>query len=196
MVKQLEDWLWVQINGPVAIWSWQEKHQMPPQIWDKIDWDALSLAYKELPIAKWSWASKWTLGHFSFGKNMVRWKFWSSAACPRCGKTPEDKDHVLLCGDPLDTGVGGKFKAVKGMAQIQNHLLANHWGNSPRTGPMVQPIHCTTQIYSQGVGGSRADWVEWHARWLDSMLLGSPTRTSVDCELLMQIQQKVDHGTD
>jgi len=36
---------------------------------------------------------------------MVRWKFQSSAACPRCGETLEDKAHVLLYGDPSATQV-------------------------------------------------------------------------------------------
>jgi len=49
VVKQLQDQLWEQINGPDAIWYWQQKCQMTVQIWEMIDWDALALAYKEIP---------------------------------------------------------------------------------------------------------------------------------------------------
>ena len=45
-------------------------------IWDTIDWDALAMAYKEVPIAKHHWALKWKSGHFSHGKNMAQWQFW------------------------------------------------------------------------------------------------------------------------
>jgi len=40
-------------------------------------------------------------GHFAHVKNMVRWKQRSSAECPRCGSSPEDKVHITLC--PADT---------------------------------------------------------------------------------------------
>jgi len=97
VVKQLYKCLWERINGLEALRYWQWCHQITTTIWDTIDWDALARAYKEVPIAKHYWTSKWTLGHFSHGENLAWWQFWLSAAYPLCGMTLEDKLHVIHC---------------------------------------------------------------------------------------------------
>jgi len=101
VVKQLPECLWGQINGLEAIKSWKQRWNYSKAIWESIDWDALASAYKEVSSEKCRWASKWTLGHFSHGKNMACWQFWSSSvACPCCRHDLEDKVHVIQCSDP------------------------------------------------------------------------------------------------
>jgi len=82
------------------IWHWKKWHDLNDAILESIDWDTLAMAYKEVSSTKRRWASKWISGHFSQGKNMTYWYFWSSAACPCCGYDPEDKIHVICCPYP------------------------------------------------------------------------------------------------
>jgi len=100
VVKQLSECLWEQINGLEAIKYWKRRQNYSKAIWESIDWDALATAYKEVSSAKHWWASKWASGHFSHGKNMTCWQFWSSAACPHCGHDLEDKVYMIQCPDP------------------------------------------------------------------------------------------------
>jgi len=86
-----------------------------------INWDALATAYKEIPSSKCQWASKRTLGHFSHGKNMARWKFHLLAACPRCRVMLDNKDHVILCPNPSLMQVWEmSLKQLKEWLQSQN----------------------------------------------------------------------------
>jgi len=170
VVKQLQEHFREHINGPVAIQYWQAKCQMSPQIWAFIDWDALSNAYKEISISKQRWASKWTLGHFTHGKNMARCKFHSSAVCPQCGATQEDKAHVLSCSDPLAMQVWKtSHQHLKEWLKTQTtyqpiseailHRLVQ-WCN-----PSTQPLNPRTAGWTDQdqIGWSRMldGWVAW-----------------------------------
>ncbi len=97
VVKQFTATLRDYIHGKEALDYWTKRKQMNKERLQEIDWISLGKAMKEVPISKWHWVSKQMSGHFSHGKNTVRWKQHSFAACPQCGCTPEDKNHILTC---------------------------------------------------------------------------------------------------
>jgi len=69
-------------------------------IWKKINWESIGWVMQELLTNRRHWVSKYVSGHFVMGKNMCRWKFSSSAKCPRCPDILEDKLHILTCPAP------------------------------------------------------------------------------------------------
>jgi len=99
VVKQFSDWL-RDHNGPEAIQYWKQWWQLSNTIWESINWDALAITCKEVTSTKCRWASKWNSGNFSHGKNMTRWHFHTSLACPWCGHEPEDNYHIIQCPAP------------------------------------------------------------------------------------------------
>ncbi len=97
VVKQFSKTLRTFINGKGTQQYWeQRRHYTQAQI-QEVDWNSLGRAMQSAPLQQRRWASKQMSGHFAHGKNMVRWKKRTSDTCPRCGSSPEDKDHITRC---------------------------------------------------------------------------------------------------
>ena len=71
-VVNLVDCLCMHINGQLTIQYWQWHHNIPPQMWNKIDQQSLHHAMNKIPLHWRHRVSKSMLGHFSHGKNMQR----------------------------------------------------------------------------------------------------------------------------
>jgi len=83
------------LNGQATLQYWEKQKQMSSEQLQNIDWFSLGRVMRSVPLACHRWASKQMSGHFSHGKNMVKWKFRNTALCPRCGAAIEDKSHIL-----------------------------------------------------------------------------------------------------
>jgi len=88
------------INGQPAKSYWKKRRGIPEAVWKTIDWKSVHRAMREIPLPRRRWVSKFISGHFSHGKNMQRWKFRTTAQCPRCHESLEDKKHILKCPAP------------------------------------------------------------------------------------------------
>jgi len=95
IVKQLNLSLRNRINGQEALHYWEKWKQLLPEQLQTVDWFSLGKAMQSVPLAQRRWAAKHASGHFAHGKNMLKWKFCTTAACPRCGCTTEDKPHII-----------------------------------------------------------------------------------------------------
>jgi len=94
IIKQLDLELRQLINSKDALSYWSKCKQWDKNTLQDVDWMSVGRAMREVPLAKRRWASKQMTGHFAHGANMVCWQQRSSAACPRCNATTEDKHHV------------------------------------------------------------------------------------------------------
>jgi len=99
-VKEFATTIRDHINGQATIAYWIKRRQLSQGIWNTFDWASIGRAMKEIPINRRRWVSKYVSGHFATGENMQRWKFRTSAQCPRCQETTEDKTHIMTCPDP------------------------------------------------------------------------------------------------
>ena len=76
---------------------WVNKGKLGTVTWDEVDWEALGLVMGNLDTEKRRWMTKHSTGWCAVNRNMVRWKFDTFAACPRCGKAEETPLHVWRC---------------------------------------------------------------------------------------------------
>ncbi len=97
VVKQLSLSLRTWVNGQITLQYWSQCKQYTSSQLQEVDWSAIGRAMRGMKPSRQRWASKQMSGHFAHGKNMSRWKQQSTAACPRCGISPEDKAHILQC---------------------------------------------------------------------------------------------------
>jgi len=88
------------INGIATKAYWEKRRELTDGIWNKIDWESIARAMREIPLNRQRWVSKYVSGHFATGKNMHKWKFRTATKCPRCPEPVEDKRHILECPNP------------------------------------------------------------------------------------------------
>jgi len=67
---------------------------------DYIDWKICGDHRRTLSITHRIWMTKWVTGWLPIGKNMCRWKVWTSDKCPECGLPEISTNHILLCTAP------------------------------------------------------------------------------------------------
>jgi len=161
------------MNGQKTTEYWLKRRGLTQGIWNTIDWESVGWAMKELPINRRRWVSKYVSGHFATGKNMQRWKFRSTAECPRCHDQQEDKYHLLSCPD---TAARERWeKSMKELEswlrdentdrQIRNQLMGylRNWNSqdAPETTP-GNPIHTQDDIGKQYIwdGWLSKEWRE------------------------------------
>jgi len=101
VVKNLAACLHEHINGQSAISYWHTKCGYTCTTWNKTNWPSFTCAMNEIPLAWQQWVLKFVSGHFSHGKNMQCWHFWTLLQCPWCHDPLEDKLHIIMCLDPL-----------------------------------------------------------------------------------------------
>jgi len=161
------------INGQKATEYWLKRRGLTQGIWKTIDWESIGRAMKELPINRRRWVSKYVSGHFATGKNMQRWKFQSTAECPRCHDQQEDKHHLLTCPD---TAARERWeKSMKDLdswlrnentdRQIRNHLMGylKNWNSTNATATTPgNPIPTQDDIGKQYIwdGWLSTEWRE------------------------------------
>jgi len=97
IVKQLHQSLQKTINGQDTIQYWEQWKKLTPAIIQTVDWIAFGRVMQEIPQSKCRWVSKQTSGHFAHRKNTVRWHQRTTAECPQCRVTQEDKTHIITC---------------------------------------------------------------------------------------------------
>jgi len=85
------------VNGQTTLQYWAQRKQYTPFQLRAVDWSAIGRAMRGTKPSRRRWASKQMSGHFAHGKNMARWKQRSTAECPRCRISPEDKAHIFQC---------------------------------------------------------------------------------------------------
>jgi len=83
-----------------------------------IDWESIGRAMTESSVAK-KWVCKFAMGFFRHEKNMSQWKIQSSAQCPWCGYTMDDKHHVTKCPHLL-----AQKQWEKSLTSLDNWLVA------------------------------------------------------------------------
>jgi hypothetical protein len=66
-------------------------------VWNSIDFEALGSAYKTLAPSNRTNISKMLHGWMNTGVQRAKITLNTSSNCPRCGYSPEDQDHILLC---------------------------------------------------------------------------------------------------
>ena len=86
-----------QCTAPAAHAYWKAKGKLGSVEALVVDWDVLGIAMKEQDVERRRWISKHTTGWCGVNKNLVKWKFESIDACPRCGQPQETAQHVWKC---------------------------------------------------------------------------------------------------
>jgi len=119
------------LNGNDTLLYWEQCKQMRAEQLQTIDWFSLGQAMRSVPLAHHRWASKQMSGHFSHGKNMVKWKFQNMAQCPRCRHKTEDKTHILCC--PQEEATQQWTKAVTALTD---------WMRSEQSDPQLIQAMC------------------------------------------------------
>ena len=76
---------------------WSNKGKLGTATSAEVDWAVLGEVMGELDSEKRKWMTKHSTGWCAVNRNMVRWKFDTFAACPRCGQTEERHVHVCRC---------------------------------------------------------------------------------------------------
>jgi hypothetical protein len=76
---------------------WSNKGKLGTIPSEEVDWDVLGVVMSELDTEKRRWMTKHSTGWCAVNRNMVRWKFDTFAACPRCGTKEETPMHVWRC---------------------------------------------------------------------------------------------------
>ena len=125
-VKQLGPSLRNWVNGQTTLQYWIQRKQLTTPQLRTVDWPALGQAMRSSKLSRRRWASKQMSGQFAHGKNMVRWKQRSTAACPRCGTSPEDKVHILQC--PQEEATAQWNEALESLQQ---------WMTSEKSDPIL-----------------------------------------------------------
>jgi len=100
VVTQLVTTLRNHINGQETLSYWENRRKLAQRELQQVDWPSFGRAMREVPTSKRRWVTKQVSNHFAHGKNMVRWKQRSKAACPRCAVEVEDKEHIIRCPHP------------------------------------------------------------------------------------------------
>jgi len=95
IVKQFNKTLQIWINGKETQEYWEKQTQLQQAQLNNVDWSSISWAMQRVPLVQQHWASKQMSSRFAHGKNMVWWKFCTSAQCPRCREGSKDKTHIL-----------------------------------------------------------------------------------------------------
>jgi hypothetical protein len=74
---------------------WRSKSRIGTNF-DRIDWEIIGGAMKQVPLSRQIWISKHVTGFCATGNNMLRRKVRTSAQCPRCTQD-ETPVHVWTC---------------------------------------------------------------------------------------------------
>jgi len=141
IVKQLGLTLLKFINGGDTLKYWTQHKQYSPEQLNNINWPSLSRAMKSVPLSKHRWASKQMSGHFAHGKNVVWWQQCTSANCPWCRHTPEDKPHISRCTQD---------EATLCWTEAVNALM--HWMKEEQSNPpLIQALTHGLQAWQSGM---------------------------------------------
>ena len=89
--------LYTDIYGGRTKQYWIDRHNIPCELIDSIDWEAQDKAYKREPHGKHRWLIKHLCGQCAVGRVMLRRKHQSHDRCPRCDAPDESVTHVLRC---------------------------------------------------------------------------------------------------
>lgn len=92
--------LYDRIFGKTSREYWTPKHQINPQLFTRINWDACGTAMKSIPFGKRRWLVKHLTGFCAVGRVMKRRKEWTHDKCPLCLAPNETVTHVTACRDP------------------------------------------------------------------------------------------------
>jgi len=111
------------VNGKGTLQYWEKWKQMSPEQLQTIDLFSLGWVMRSILLACCQWVSKHMSGHFSHGKNMVKWKFWNTAQCPQCSFEIEDKQHIIWC--PQEAATTQWTKAVKELMEWMKSEQSN-----------------------------------------------------------------------
>lgn len=65
------------------------------------NWDALSHAFKRLPLPRQLWVPRWLSSFLPLRSTLFRWGLATDDKCPRCPHT-ETRHHILVCSHPIN----------------------------------------------------------------------------------------------
>ena len=89
--------LYNKIYGPKTQQYWAQRHSIPQDLIDTIDWDAQQQAINREPLGKRRWLAKHLCGQCGVGRVLLRRKHQAHDNCPRCGESDESVTHVVTC---------------------------------------------------------------------------------------------------
>lgn len=76
---------------------WQAKHQIPPEDFHNVDWEATGRANKSQSSSQQRWLAKFLSGFLGTNQREHFRQASTDPSCPRCDCPCEDARHVVLC---------------------------------------------------------------------------------------------------
>lgn len=76
---------------------WEEKHQIPHEVFHDVDWDAVGRANRSQHPERQRWLAKFLSGFLGTNQREHFRGAIDNPSCPRCGAAVEDGRHVLQC---------------------------------------------------------------------------------------------------
>ena len=157
---------------------WVNKGKLGSATSDEVDWEALGEAMGDQDSDKRRWMTKHSTGWCAVNRNMVRWKFDTFQACPRCSQPTETPLHVWRCQGPTAREIWEEKERelVKWMARnrtcpavmkaIRSRLRT--WRNNTRKAHLREfRFHGLQQVVlnQDRLGWEAAFEGKWHVGW-------------------------------
>ena len=120
-------YLYDEIVGAKLAKYWSEKHDIPENLLNAINWEQQGKALKNWHSGSHRWLIKFATGFLGVGKMMERRGEQDHSKCPRCDEDEEDNKHVIRCQDP--------DAKLKWNAEFDRLLI---WMSKQRTDPALQ----------------------------------------------------------
>ena len=97
LVREVKSTIRERCTASKAHLYWSNKGKLGTATSEEVDWEVLGVVMGNLDSEKRRWMTKHSTGWCAVNRNMVRWKFNTFKACPRCGNTEETPMHVWKC---------------------------------------------------------------------------------------------------
>jgi hypothetical protein len=166
-------------NATEAHAYWKKKGRLGTAEPDDVDWEVLGIAMQEKDTEKRRWLTKHATGWCGVNRNMVRWKFETVHACPRCGKAQEDARHVWQCPSESarqiwelkEKEIAGWMKRRKTHPEIAKIISSRLrcWRAGTRRAPIRSRLPGLSVIVGQqdGMGWDAAFTGKWSTGWAE-----------------------------
>ena len=102
IVKDINSVINHHIHGKAFIQYLINTGKLRRQAFHLIDWKAMEVASKKLPLNERIWTTKLTCGFCAVGSMMKKRKLWDSSICKLCRSAPETPFHLFSCSASVE----------------------------------------------------------------------------------------------
>ena len=99
ITQELASSLYYHITHEKMTKYWLEKKRLTSAALSTVDFEAISLSSKSMPLYLKRFTTKWASECIATGKNMKRWSLRYEGYCPYCAHPNETTKHIMTCKD-------------------------------------------------------------------------------------------------